>query len=59
MLTDLPPDLIAELCHAALVLDSAAQGLQLLVDGFQFARASDLLSKFDEITSGERIRWVL
>ena len=43
MLTDLPLELIAELRHATMVLDSAAPGLQWLVDGFQFARASDLL----------------
>lgn len=67
MLTDLPPELIAEVRHAALVLNraampaliqrieahapDAAKGLQRLVDGFQFGRASDLLSKYDEINN--------
>ena len=51
MLTVLQLELRAELSHAVLEIDSAAQGLQRLVDGFQFGRASELLSKFDEINS--------
>jgi hypothetical protein len=59
MLFELPPELIAELRHAALVLDRAAmamlierieahapdtaRGLQRLVDNFQFGRIRDLL----------------
>ena len=59
MLSELPPELIVELRHAALVLDRAAmavlierieahapdtaKGLQKLVDGFQFGRIRDLL----------------
>ena len=59
MLSELPPELIAELRHAALVLDRAAmaalierikahapdtaKGLQRLVDGFQFERIRELI----------------
>jgi len=59
MLSELPPEMLAELHQAALVLDKAvlaelierikafapdtAKGLQRLVDGFQFERIRDLL----------------
>ncbi len=59
MLSELPPELIAELRHATLVLDretmavlierieahapDTARGLQRLVDNFQFGRIRDLL----------------
>jgi len=61
MLSELPPELIAELRHAALVLDRAAmaglierieahapdtaKGLQMLVDDFQFERIRELLEE--------------
>ena len=59
MLSELPPELLAELRHATLELDRAAmaviierieaqapdtaKGLRMLVDGFRFGRIRDLL----------------
>ena len=63
MLSELPPELIAQLHRATLVLDRAAmavlierieahapdtaKGLQRLVDGFQFEQIRDLLGKME------------
>ena len=68
MLSQLPPELLAELRRATLVLDRAvmavlierieahapetAKGLQRLVDGFQFEQIRDLLRRMEKWSDG-------